>query len=149
MSEILFVCTGNTCRSPMAEGLLKQYDHGEERRVLSAGIMAADGQGASQMAVETMKKRGIDLTKHRSRSLTIEMIEQADWVLTMTENHKNHILLLLPEHTNKVKTLKEFHDSKTKDRNIMDPFGRSISAYEKTADELERLIQALIRQKKI
>ncbi|HCX65056.1 MAG TPA: hypothetical protein DHN33_07590 [Eubacteriaceae bacterium] len=149
MSEILFVCTGNTCRSPMAEGLLKQLGQGRDGLVSSAGVLAADGQRASQMAVETMKKRGIDLSKHRSRSLTMEMVEEAEWVLTMTETHRNHILLLLPEHKSKVKTIKEFHDPQTKDLNVIDPYGMSLSAYEKTADELERLIRALIRQKKI
>lgn len=88
---ILFVCSGNTCRSPMAMALFRLK--GTEVRAESAGIFAADGQPASPEAVKACKLLGADLSGHRSRRITPEIIEDSDIIAAMTLSHKMQLLL--------------------------------------------------------
>jgi ribose 5-phosphate isomerase B len=111
MQRILFICTGNTCRSPMAAGLFAKMlqERGETGiEVTSAGLAAVDGAPASAGAMEVMRRFGVDLSGHRTRRLTRKMVLAADLVLTMTKRHKEAVLALLPEATGKVFTLQEF-----------------------------------------
>src|SRR5213592_4659653 len=88
MKTILFVCTGNICRSPMAEGLFRQAVKGPtDFRVLSAGVGAADGMPPSEYAVQALKELGIDISRQRSRVLTAELVQQADYIFGMTHSH--------------------------------------------------------------
>ncbi|MDE5414687.1 low molecular weight protein arginine phosphatase [Alkalihalobacterium chitinilyticum] len=140
MKRVLFVCTGNTCRSPMAEAILKQKIS-NEIEVQSAGIYAAPGSEASYQAIEVLKERGIT-SDHRSQQLSEELLDWATIVLTMTANHKQAIVTRFPELQDKVFTLKEFalgEDSFTGD--IADPFGGSVEQYRATADEIEKLLE--------
>ena len=143
MLRVLFVCTGNTCRSSMAEGLAKRLikDMSLEGRlsVSSAGIAALDGMPAAGHAVGVMAERGIDLTAHQARLLKDEYWCEADLVLTMTKGHKEALKNSVPE--DKLFTLGEFAGI---DNNISDPIGGSSEVYRECADQLKELIELLI-----
>ncbi|MBE3594946.1 MAG: low molecular weight protein arginine phosphatase [Candidatus Carbobacillus altaicus] len=144
--RILFVCTGNTCRSPMAEALARRYLGDDQVDVFSAGLFAIEGENASPEAQLVLEEEGIDLSGHRARILTQEMLDQSDLILTMTRAHKKMLLSLYPEHGQKVWTLKGWVASlkgeaiDIDNEDIPDPFGYDVSVYAKTRDELKTLI---------
>lgn len=110
MKKVLFVCTGNTCRSPMAEALLRQkaMEEGIRLEVGSAGISAVNGLSPSDAAVQVMKEKGIDHSSHRSRPLDAAMAAWADLILVMTEAHKQMLVHRYPDAVDKLHTLKEY-----------------------------------------
>ncbi|MEI5909076.1 low molecular weight protein arginine phosphatase [Bacillus spongiae] len=138
--KILFVCTGNTCRSPMAEALLKHYK--QEWEVRSAGVYAIDGGGSSYGTKQVLKENDI-IHEHSSRLLRQGDIDWADFIFTMTENHKYAIFHQFPESVKKLFTLKEFTKNHPHDYDISDPFGGSVDVYRHTYKELDVLIKEL------
>lgn len=153
---ILFVCTGNTCRSAMGAAIMKRLL--EERgiredavAVKSAGIYAVDGAPASKNAVEAAAAYGADLAMHKAVRLNEEMIKTADLVLTMTGAHKSQILKMIPKEEEKVFTLKEYagmtDNGKTEgDMNIADPYGGDIDEYRKCAQEIVLALQGIVER---
>jgi protein-tyrosine phosphatase len=140
---IVLVCTGNTCRSPMAETLLreqlrKKFGCEDAVRVLSAGVAAGQGCGASPQAIEVMGKRELDLTGHSSRSLDEEVMNVADLVLTMTRGHRAAILAAWPEMQDRVHTLRRDGGD------ISDPVGMPVEVYEACAEQIDRELAAWI-----
>src|SRR5437764_11797047 len=113
MKTILFVWTGNICRSPMAEGLFRHAvrERGEDYRVLSAGVGAVDGQPPSPHAVRALKELGIDISRQRSRMLTSDLVEAADYIFGMTHGHVDAVMLLFPQAAEKTFLLREFDET--------------------------------------
>lgn len=163
MKTILFVCTGNTCRSSMAEALFKHMlenkkDNLGEIKVISAGTCAWEGDEASPNAIKVLKEKGITMMDHSSTPLTPKLIKEADLILTMTLNHKMAVLYMCPKSENKVYTLKEYvlHDgeklhieqlaSQEINYDIKDPFGQSVDVYRESAEEIEHNLQKLIKK---
>lgn len=144
MKNILFVCTGNTCRSPMAEALFRHHEENNEWTARSAGLYADSGSPASTHAIAVLNEQGIDLKKHRSSPLTHELIQQADLIVTMTEGHRSALLQIQPDIANKVCLLKSFESSMVSP-DITDPFGGSLTDYKIIRDEIDLALSELFR----
>ncbi|MCL6571527.1 MAG: low molecular weight protein arginine phosphatase [Bacillus sp. (in: Bacteria)] len=144
LQRILFVCTGNTCRSPMAEAILKNKNI-DAIEVKSAGIYAVNGSEASAHAKQVTASKGI-FPMHRSSQLTNEVVNWADLILTMTSTHKMAIQDQYPQSIIKVCTLKEYIGNTPSNHDVVDPYGGSLALYEKTYHELEELIDQAIKR---
>lgn len=140
MDYIVFLCTGNTCRSPMAEGFFRALG-GEEKTGLqaaSAGIFTADGLPASEHAVTAAAELGADLTAHRSRMLTREIVESAKYLVCMTGAQYDRVLECFPQAEDKLFTLAG--------EDVSDPFGGNLETYRKCAAQLRDGVANIIKR---
>lgn len=135
---ILIVCTGNTCRSPMAAGWLGNKLAGKGWTVQSAGVAAWPGQPAAAGAVEAMKEIGCDITGHRTRAVEPQMVADARYILAMTAGHHRDIVARFPLAENKVFLVHGFGAREACD--VSDPVGMPLETYRRTRDEI---VQAL------
>lgn len=150
-TTILFVCSGNTCRSPMSEALARRQIADKlgvlpedlEKKgitVISAGSFALPGAKATPQAAEAVRSLGGDLSRHRSRPLTVELIHQADMIFTMSRAHAAAVAALVPSASAKTVTLNPAGD-------IEDPIGGELSLYQSLAGQLNQLIQEQVVSK--
>ena len=135
--KILFVCTGNTCRSPMAQALAA--DMYGEWEFHSAGV-AAYPSPASVHAVAVMAERGLCLAAHASQPVTDELLQSVDLVLALADNHKASLLRDFPSLCDKLYTLGEYTGS---DASVADPFGGSLEDYRSCAEQIYGLLAEL------
>lgn len=146
---IVVVCTGNICRSPMAEGLLAHALDAEEGplgefKVVSAGVGARDGDPPSANSVIAMKKVGLDISNHQSQSLTPELVGQATAIFVMTETHRAVIQASFEPMPKHVHLLREFMPREA-DKQIADPYGGPLPLYETCRDEIVEAIPSVVK----
>ena len=147
MIRIIFICTANICRSPMAEGSLK-YHWKEQGRtglaVSSMGIQMIENQPASEHAVTVCAENGIDISSHRSQALHPETMLAADLILTMEPFHRKHLQLLAPTIKDKVFLLAKWPQISRRRGSINDPIGRSLRVYRKIFNVIDGHVQRII-----
>ncbi len=134
--KLIFVCTGNTCRSPMAETIYKNLDQEDEIQVTSRGIVVLFNEPINSKAELILNKYNLDPVNHVARGLKKQDIDEETLILTMTNSHKNNILEQFPDAS--VWTIKEFVGE---EGDVTDPYGGSLLEYEETYMELSRLVK--------
>ena len=154
MKKILFVCTGNSCRSVMAQGLLRKMLKEKGRndvQILSAGVSTLGGLGATEETIEVMQMEGVDVSGHISQPLTRDLIRSAEAIFCMEEFHRELIRARSPEARQKIHLLRLFEaEDRVLDPNIPDPIGRPKEVYESCLmtikEAVERVAQWLQKQ---
>ncbi len=148
--RILFVCTGNSCRSVMAQELMK---HTLARagittvQVESAGVFAIEGMGPTGETRRVLQDAGLDCAGHRARTLTSEMVERADLILVMERLHAEEVIRRLPSTRDKIHLLKAYGASTTSELsvNIPDPIGKPLEVYEVCFADIREAVERVAR----
>ncbi|MDD5422156.1 MAG: low molecular weight protein arginine phosphatase [Candidatus Omnitrophota bacterium] len=151
IKSVLFVCTGNSCRSVMAEGLLKKRlkELGKTGiEVKSAGVRAIAGFPPTDETISVMKESGADVSGHKSKNLTDEMIKASDIILVMEPLHKFDVIRRVPDAASKTYILQEFADKgksgkHEKESGVPDPIGNTIDYYKKCLDVINKEINKI------
>ncbi len=140
MSSVLFVCMANICRSPLAETLFRDMvsEEPDEWVVESAGTWALVGEPAAQKSQQVLAERGLDASDHRARSVSLELLNSFNLILTMENGQKEALQFEFPSISERVYTLSEMVGD---DFDIRDPIGGPLIDFQATADELERILK--------
>ena len=147
MKRMLFVCTGNTCRSAMAEMYLNHMVKTKKINITadSAGVMAAKNSKMSEFAQQVLKEKKIKIDNYfRSKQISLKHVNENDIILCMEISHKMYVLQHYPSAQNKVYTLNEY--AKTGNDNISDPMGFDIKSYKKTFNKIKKAIDNIIKK---
>ncbi|MDI6688450.1 MAG: low molecular weight protein arginine phosphatase [Desulfobacterales bacterium] len=132
IKHILFVCTGNICRSPFAEGLLKKLsqENGLDNIISdSAGLLALPGNSATALAQKVAAEYDVDLSGHMAKSVKEDIVNRSDLILAMENSHVKNLLDAFPEAEDKVFLIRRFASFGSKDRGVADPYGLNYDAY--------------------
>lgn len=142
--QALFVCTGNICRSPMAEYLFRHRLNDQAPwAAQSAGVFAMDGGRASDHAVQALKEWSIDLSPHRSQPLTEKLVEDSDLVVVMTPEHLHQVAAVFPGCEEKTRLLTSFSPGREA-RAVADPIGGSIHVYRTVRDQINSAVVDMV-----
>jgi protein-tyrosine-phosphatase len=147
LKKLLFVCSGNTCRSPLAEGIAKKIFPEEllkEVEITSAGSSALDGLPASSPAIQVAGKHSVDLTKHKATLLNKAVVAEADLIITMAATHRDTVGVIVPSALEYTFVLTELCDDESGD--VPDPIGLGIREYEKTYRIVEKCLKQFVKK---
>ena len=148
--KIMFICTGNTCRSAMADGLAKKVikEKNLDIEIFSAGTYAMSGEHASYNSVAIMKEYDVDIVTHKATSIEESNIQEMDLILCATKNHKAELNVRYPELKEKIFTLKEYAkmDKNGEDLDIKDPWGYNLNTFRMCAAEISVCIDKIIEK---
>jgi protein-tyrosine-phosphatase len=143
LKKILFVCSGNTCRSPLAEGIAKKIlsdSLPEQIDISSAGTSAMEGVPASGHSIQVAREHGIDLSDHRARLLNKSLIKESDLIVTMSSKHKETIGIIEPDGLDHTFLLTDFCDD---EGDIPDPIGSDIKSYQQVFRLIEKCLDRM------
>jgi len=148
---ILFVCSGNSCRSPMAAGLLQKKlfpEFGDKLKIHSAGTLGIDNNPATLDAIQVAREKGFDISQHLSKGVRLADLAEADIIFVLAENHKEFLDLHFPQFKENVFLLKYFATGSDKPQNpsIDDPIGRNLLVYRQTINEIEKELNRIMPQ---
>lgn len=146
IKSVLFVCTGNSCRSVIAEGLFKKFlsDRGcSYIKVQSCGIISFSGLSPTENTLKVMRNAGIDVSGHKSTPLTKELIDNSDLILAMEDIHIDEVIRISPESSKKVHLLLKFakNESANGDFSVLDPIGKPLEVYERVSELIKGAVE--------
>lgn len=147
--KVMFICTGNICRSAMAEGMFrKMTENMEDIEVFSCGVYAETGDYATYNAVEAAKEYDADISSHRATNIRESEIKKMDLILCATNSHKQSVIYLYPNLEGKVFTMKEYaHIHKNgQDMDIKDPWGYDEYVYRRCAEEIDECLEKTLEK---
>ncbi len=145
MRKILFICTGNTCRSPMAAAYFKHLcdEKDVEVQVDSAGTAAMDGAPISSEAGKALSYEDIEPLRASSKCITGEQIEWADLIIVMTQRHRQWLRQQFPEAAGKVKLLMNYAD---RDTDVLDPLGGTVAMYSECLESMKPALKNIVHE---
>ena len=148
MKKIMFICTGNICRSAMADGLMKKLvkDNNKEIEVYSCGVFAEDGDRPTFNAIEAISEYEVDLKNHRATNIRSSNIKDMDIILCATVSHKNNVIYMYPKLKEKIFTMKEYAEFDANDLDIPDPWGYDIETYRFCASTINKCLEKIIEK---
>jgi protein-tyrosine phosphatase len=140
---VLFVCTGNTCRSPIAEQIFNEQARGLSAHAFSAGLDAKSGSPINPQAANALNQLGYKPTEHSSTSVSTEEVEEADVILTFREDQKNELGQRFPTAIRKLFTISEYANGE-QSQDVLDPYGKSDEVYRETAETIDSLVKVIV-----
>ena len=150
MIKIMFVCTGNICRSAMAEGMMKKLikENNINAKICSCGTYAQTGDYATYNAIDAMKQYDVDIKNHRATNIRDSKIKEMDLILCATQNHKQMVNYLYPELKEKVYTMKEYagKDNNGEELDIEDPWGYDLNVYYNCAIQIKKCLEETVKK---